>query len=133
MKTYSSRKAFVVVALSVVAAGCSSLRSNQSLRPISSKPPESAIVLNEPTVVSESGTITTFPPGKYRPVYEDRSGYYYQAPTKVIVDEVAVFGYEGGLYVARGETEPSRWYVIRANGEKKTGRFKKIPQYKVVP
>jgi hypothetical protein len=122
-----------VVALGIIVAGCSSLRSNQSLRPISSKPPESAIVLNAPEIVSESGTITTFPAGEYRPAYEERGGYYFQAPTKVLVDDVAVFAYEGGLYVARGESEPTRWYVIHTNGEKKMGRFRKIPQYKRIP
>ena len=134
MKIRSRREAlFAVVALSVAAAGCSSLRSNQSLRPISSEPPESAIVLNAPAVVSESGTITTFPTGEYHPVYEDRGGYYFQAPTKVLVDDVAVFAYEGGLYVPRGDTEPTRWYVIHTNGQKKMGRFRKIPQYKRIP
>jgi hypothetical protein len=134
MKSYSSSNALsLVIAVSVVAAGCSSLRSNQSLRPISSKPPESAIVLNAPAVVNESGTITTFPTGEYRPLYEDRGGYYFQAPTKVLVDEVAVFAYEGGLYIPRGDTEPTRWYVIGENGEKKMGRFRKIPQYKRIP
>jgi hypothetical protein len=134
MKTLSSRKVlFAVTALSVVVAGCSSLRSNQSLRPISSKPPESAIVLSAPAVVSESGTITTFPTGEYRPVSEDRGAYYFQAPTKVLVDDVAVFAHEGGLYVARGHVEPIGWYVIGENGEKKMGRFKKMPQYKRIP
>jgi len=134
MKTHNSRKVlWGVVALGVIVAGCSSLRSNQSLRRISSKPPESAIVLNGPAIVSESGTITTFPAGEYRPAYEDRGGYYFQAPTKVLVDEVAVFAHEGGLYVARGESEPTRWYVIGENGEKKMRRFKKIPQYKQIP
>jgi hypothetical protein len=133
MKIQGSRKAlFAVVALSVAAAACSSLRSNQSLRPISSKPPESAIVLSAPAVVSESGTVTTFPAGEYRPVYEDRGGYYFQAPTKVLVDEVAVFAREGGLYVARGDTEPAHWYVIGEKGEKRMGRFRKIPQYKPI-
>jgi hypothetical protein len=134
MKTHNIRKVlWGVIALGVIVAGCSSLRSNQSLRPISSKPPESAIVLNAPAIVSESGTITMFPVGEYRPAYEDRGGYYFQAPTKVLVDEVAVFAHEGGLYVARGESEPTRWYVIGENGEKKMGRFKKIPQYKQIP
>jgi hypothetical protein len=134
MKRHNSRKVlWGVVALGLIVAGCSSLRSNQSLRPISSKPPESAIVLNAPAIVSESGTITTFPVGEYRPAYEDRSGYYFRAPTKVLVDDVAVFAREGGLYVARGDTEPARWYVIGENGSKKMGSFKKIPQYKRIP
>lgn len=134
MNTYNGRKVlWRVVALGVIVAGCSSLRSNQSLRPISSKPPESAIVLNAAAIVSESGTITTFPAGEYRPAYEDRGGYYFQAPTKVLVDDVAVFAREGGLYVARGGSEPTRWYVIGESGEKKMGRFKKIPNYKRIP
>jgi hypothetical protein len=132
MKTYGSCKALLLMIAVCAAAGCSSLRSNQSPRPISSKPPESAIVLSAPAVVSESGTITTFPVGEYRPVSEDRGGYYFQAPTKVLVDDVAVFAHEGGLYVARGHVEPIGWYVIGENG-KKMGRFRKMPQYKRIP
>jgi hypothetical protein len=121
----------VILLVVLLGAGCSSLRPGSSLHPISSKPPESAIVLSAPVTVRDQSATDTFPAGKYRPLYEDRSGYYFEAPDKVVVDDVAVFAYEGGLYVARGATEPTRWYVSRPNG-KTMGRFKKIPPYRLI-
>jgi hypothetical protein len=89
-------------------------------------------VLSAPVTVRDQTATDTFPAGKYRPLYEDRRGYYFEAPAKVIVDDVAVFAHEGGLYVARGATEPTRWYVSRQSG-RTMGRFKKIPPYTLVP
>jgi hypothetical protein len=122
----------VILLVVLLGVGCSSLWQDSSLRPISSKPPESAIVLSGPVTIRDQSATDTFPPGEYRPRYEDRGGYYFEAPAKVVVDDVAVFAYEGGLYVARGATEPTGWYVNRPNG-KTTGRFKKIPSYTLVP
>src|SRR6266404_8353489 len=106
----------VILLVALLGAGCSSLRQDSSPHPISSKPPESAIVLSAPVTVGDQTAIDTFPAGKYRPLYEDRRGYYFEAPAKVVVDDVAVFAYKGGLYVARGATEPTGWYVNHANG-----------------
>jgi hypothetical protein len=89
-------------------------------------------VLSAPATVRDETATDTFPAGKYRPLYEDRGGYYFEAPTKVLVDDVAVFAYDGGLYVARGATAPTHWYVSRPSG-KKMGRFKKIPPHTLVP
>src|SRR5438445_4925101 len=106
----------VILLVALLGASCSSLRQDSSLRPISSKPPESAIVLSAPVTVRDQTATDTFPAGKYRPLYEDRGGYYFEAPAKVVVDDVAVFAYEGGLYVVRGATEPTRWYISRQGG-----------------
>ena len=125
-------KIAVILLVALLGAGCSSLRQHSSLRPISSKPPESAIVLNAPVTVRDQSATDTFPAGEYRPRYEDRGGYYFEAPAKVVVDDVAVFAYEGGLYAARGATEPTGWYVNHPNG-KTMGRFKKVPSYTLVP
>ena len=78
------------------------------------------------------GAVTTFPTGKYRPVYEDDRGYYFEAPRKVIVDDVATYAFDGGVYVLRGQTAPAHWYVIRPNGRRTMGRFKQEPTYKVL-
>src|SRR5438309_9995413 len=115
MLTGGNIAAIILVAL--LGTGCGSLRQDSSLRPISSKPPESAIVLSAPVTVRDQTATDTFPAGKYRPLYEDRGGYYFEAPAKVVVDDVAVFAYEGGLYVVRGATVPSRWYVSHASGK----------------
>ena len=125
-------KIAVIFLVALLGASCSTLRQDSSVRPISSKPPESAIVLSAPVTVRDQSATDTFPAGEYRPRYEDRRGYYFEAPAKVVVDDVAVFAYEGGLYVARGATEPTRWYVSRPSG-KTIGRFKKIPPYTLVP
>ena len=130
MLTGGNIAAIILVAL--LGTGCGSLRQDSSLRPISSKPPESAIVLSAPVTVRDQTATDTFPAGKYRPLYEDRHGYYFEAPSKVLVDDVAVFAYEGGLYVARGATEPTRWYISRQGG-RTMGHFKKIPPCKLVP
>jgi hypothetical protein len=123
---------FAVILVVLLGVGCSSLQQDSSPRSISSKPPESAIVLTAPVTVRDQTATDTFPAGKYRPLYEDRGGYYFEAPAKVLVDDVAVFAYDGGLYVARGAAAPTRWYVSRPNG-KTMGRFKKIPPHTLVP
>ena len=116
----------------LLAVSCSSLRQGSSFGPISSKPPASAILLTAPATVRDQTATDTFPAGKYRPRYEDRGGYYFEAPTKILVDDVAVFAYEGGIYVEKGATAPTRWYVIRPSG-RRMGRFKKSPPYTLVP
>ena len=116
-----------------VLAGCSSLHSGSSFRAISSTPPASAIKLTAPAVVTDQGTTTTFPEGKYKPAYEDEGGYYYEAPGKVLVDDVGVYGFDGGLYLPRGKTAPSGWYMIRPNGRRTAGHFKTPPIYQLVP
>ena len=122
----------IVMVVGLLGAGCSSLQLKSSPpKPIASKPPESAIVLSEPVTVNDKGAADVFPAGKYRPLYEDRGGYYFEAPAKVLVNDVASFGYDGGLYVARGATDPTQWYVIGPGG-KKMGRFKKIPQHTLI-
>src|SRR4029077_7908556 len=124
-------KIAVILLVVLLGPGCGSFQQDSSSRPISSKPPESAIVLSAPVTVGDQTATDTFPAGKYRPRYQDRGGYYFEAPTKVLVDDVAVFAYEGGVYVENGATEPTRWYVIRPSG-RKMGHFKKIPAYTLV-
>ena len=118
--------------IGLVTTGCSSLHKQSSFRAVASQPPASAIELIKPATVTEEGAITTFPAGKYRPMYEDDHGYYFEAPSKVIVDDVGVYGFDGGVYIQRGKTAPSEWYLIRPNGRRSMGRFKTAPLYKVV-
>lgn len=82
--------------------------------------------------MSQEGATTTFPVGIYKPAYEDDHGIYFEAPGKVLVDDIATYAFDGGLYVLRGETAPLRWYVIRPNGRRTMGRFKTIPVYTLV-
>lgn len=98
---------------------------------ISSEAPAS-IELTAPAIVTDQGATTTFPPGKYKPAFEDERGYYYEAPKKVLFDDVAVYSFDGGVYVERGHTAPTRWYVIRPNGRRTMGHFKTAPSYEIV-
>ena len=129
---FFSKMAAAVGIVAIVGA-CSALHPGASFRAISSTPPASAIKLSAPAVVTDMGTTTTFPPGKYRPMYEDDGGYYYEAPSKVLVDDIGVYGFDGGLYLPRGKTAPSGWYIIRPNGRRSTGHFKTAPLYQLVP
>src|SRR5437764_14485095 len=119
--------------IALFAVGCSSLHRGSTFRAISSKRPGSAIELTAPASISDEGATTTFPAGKYKPMYEDESGYYFEAPRKVIVDDIGVYGFDGGVYVLRGQTVPSHWYVIRPNGRRSMGRFKTTPMYSLLP
>lgn len=113
--------------IGLLLTGCS------SLRPISSTPPESAIRLNEPVTIHEFLSKATFPAGEYHPLYEDNDGYYYQAPSKIVANDLFSYMYDGGLYVKRGGTEPTEWYIIVQNGQKNMGRFKTVPPHELIP
>ena len=121
------------LAVALLITGCGSLHKQSSFRAIASHPPVAAIELIKPAAVSEEGATTTFPPGKYRPMYEDDHGYYFESPRKVIVDDVGVYGFDGGVYIQRGQTAPTEWYLIRPNGRRSMGRFKTAPMYKITP
>jgi hypothetical protein len=123
----------IIGIVAMFAAGCSHFGPDSSPHEISSTPPASAIQLKKPAVVSDEGATTRFPAGKYRPVYEDKGGYYFEAPEKVLVDDVAVYAFDGGLYVERGKTAPTHWYIVRPNGRRSMGHFKTLPSYKLVP
>lgn len=76
----------VLILLVLAGTGCSSLHRGSEIRVIRSAPAVKAIELVSPATVNREGTMVTFPPGKYRAVYEDDRGYYFQAPSKVLVD-----------------------------------------------
>jgi len=63
------------------------------------------------------------PAGEYRPLYEDDQVYYYQAPSKVVVNDLTSLLYDGGIYVQRGSTTPAGWYYICADGTQQSGTF----------
>jgi hypothetical protein len=119
--------AALVGCVAIFASGC----AGHKMHALTSEAPAS-IELTAPAIVSDQGATTTFPPGKYKPAFEDEHGYYYEAPKKVLIDDVAVYAFEGGVYVERGHTAPTRWYVIRPNGRRTMGRFKTPPSYEIV-
>jgi len=109
-------------------AGCA------TLRPISSPPPRARIVLTAPFTSSGwSGLLppikysVILPAGEYRPLYEDDQYYYYQAPSKVVVNDLTSLMFDGGIYVARGTTTPRGWYYVDQDGAQNLGRFNAPP------
>ena len=114
------------------ATGCSSLNKHSSFHEVSSEPSLPTIELLKPAIVTDQGATTTFPPGKYKPAYQDEGGSYFEAPRKVLVDDIGVYGFDGGVYVPRGKTAPSEWYIIRPNGRRSMGHFKTLPVYKEI-
>jgi hypothetical protein len=121
------------LAICALAAGC----ATASMRPISSKPPLAKMTLSSPyTATSWSGilppikTDVILPAGEYRPLYEDADYYYYQAPSKVVVNDLTSLMFDGGVYVARGATIPSGWYYVGQDGSQVFGQFKTPPLMK---
>jgi hypothetical protein len=100
------------------------------MHPITSTPPVPSIVLRAP--YNARGVAGLLPPipfhvilpaGEYRPLYEDDQVYYYQAPSKVVVNDLTSLLYDGGIYVQRGSTKPTGWYYICEDGSQQSGTF----------
>jgi len=126
-------KSFLLVVVASLAiftlAGCAA-----TLRPISSKPPVAKIVLSSP--FSTSGWSGYLPPvkydvilpaGEYSPLYEDDQFYYYQAPSKVVVNDLVSLMFDGGIYVQRGSIKPLGWYYVDQDGTQTSGAFNTPP------
>jgi hypothetical protein len=113
-----------------VVTGCLLTGCGATMRPISSTPPVPAIVLR--SSYDARGVAGLLPPvpfhvilpsGEYRPLYEDDQSYYYQAPTKLVVNDLTSLLYDGGIYVQRGTTRPTGWYYICDDGTQQWGKF----------
>jgi hypothetical protein len=107
---------------SVTLAGCA------TMRPLSSKPPVPRIVLGAPfDVRAWSGLLpplpyhVLLPAGEYRPLYEDDKAYYYQAPAKIVVNDLGSSLWDGGIYVQRGTTTPTGWYYQNVDSDGTAG------------
>ena len=120
----------------VTLAGCA------TMHPLSSKPPLSRIVL--PAQFDNkawAGLLpplpyhVILPPGEYHPLYEDDHYYYYQAPSKLVVNDLSSSLFDGGVLVARGTTTPYGWYYIDVtqNGSINEGAFSTPLPAKLLP
>ncbi len=93
------------------------LTSCASISPLSSRAPYSKIVVNHPFSWGD-GVLTikvNMPAGTYLPQFEDKEGYFYQAPQKVTGrDTFFPLLVDGGLYLKRGLTKPDTIYIIRS-------------------
>ena len=84
--------------------------------------------------VSLLGDTAKFPAGEYHPLYEDDSGYYFQAPAKIIIVSLGIpIPSDGGIIVERGSKEPTRWFLLDNNSFKRTGSLKRPPSYELIP
>jgi hypothetical protein len=109
---------FFAVMVAVIFSGCASMRV------ISSTPPVKEIVVEQPAEFTFGlATKLTMPAGEYKPTLEDNSGYYYQAPSKLVARDILSYVADGGLFIKRGETVPSRWYAIDEQNFVKTGKL----------
>jgi hypothetical protein len=84
----------------------------------------SKVVLRQQQEVKQSGMLSyTYPAGEYRPAYQDDAGIYYEAPSKIIMNE-RFFGaiplrgkpMEGGIFLDRNNPGQAQIYgVVPAN------------------
>jgi hypothetical protein len=130
----AGRSAVYGLLVLALVASCNSTHSSAPSRSVESEPPVIAIELTRPASTAiEQGAVATFPAGTYhRAAYEDKRGDYFEAPDKILVDDVAVYAYEGGIYLPRGKTAAPHWYIIKPNGQRSMGRFKSPPSYRVI-
>lgn len=112
-----------------ILAGCAA-----TMRPISSKPPVAKIVFSAPFTISAwSGILppikyrVILPAGEYHPLYENDQFYYYQAPSKVVVNDLTSLLFDGGVYVQRGSVNPLGWYYVDQDGTQTSGMFSTPP------
>ena len=118
---------FLIAGLSFISSGCASMKA------LSSAPPVRTIVLDKATEFGFGlGTKLTMPACEYKPVLEDKNGYYYQAPSKLAARDIFSYVADGGLIVRRGDKTPSRWYAIDQQNYVKTGKLPENFQAKIV-
>jgi hypothetical protein len=110
MKYVGTFKVVPLLAITFLFTGCASISA------LSSKPPYSKIVLNHPFTWGD-GVLTIkvdMPAGTYLPKFEDKEGYFYEAPQKVTGrDTFFPLLVDGGLYLKRGLNKPDTIYIIR--------------------
>jgi hypothetical protein len=110
MDFFRLAKVVPLLAVALLFAGCA------SISPVTSRPPYSKIVVNHPFSWGD-GVVTikvNMPAGTYTPQFEDKEGYFYQAPQKVTGrDTFFPLLVDGGLYLKRGLTKPDTIYIIR--------------------
>jgi hypothetical protein len=113
-------KSFVSTKLSVllILAAALFLQACTTITPLTTKPHYGKIIVNRPFSWGD-GFLTiklNMPAGTYIPMYEDKRGYYYQAPQKITgSDTFCPLLVDGGLYLERDLPKPDMIYIIRNN------------------
>ena len=79
----------------------------------------SKVVLRESQELKLAATLThVFPAGDYRPAYEDPTGVYYEAPSKIIMKEVFLGMHlpekpmTGGIFLERANPGVAKIYLV---------------------
>jgi hypothetical protein len=101
-----------------------------TMRPLTTKPTMSKVVLTDPYPVHHRFTRIILPAGTYRPLYEDDKFFYYQAPAKVVVNRFFSKMFDGGVYVKRGDTALRGWYYVEEDGSQNFGKFETEPPHR---
>ena len=101
-----------------------------TMRPISSKPPVARIVLPAPFTAHDGLAKVILPAGEYHPLYEDDRFFYYQAPSKVVVNGFFSKMLDGGIYVKREAGGLRGWYYVQDDGSQEFGRFETEPPHR---
>ena len=101
-----------------------------TMRPLSSKPPVARIELSKPVTAHDGLASVLLPAGEYRPLYEDDRFYYYQAPSKLVVNGFFSKMFDGGVYVKRNGTGLRGWYFVRDDGSPEFGKFETEPPHR---
>ncbi|HEY3899343.1 MAG TPA: hypothetical protein VGM54_12050 [Chthoniobacter sp.] len=101
-----------------------------TMRPLSSKPPKPRIILPAPVSAHDGLAKVNLPAGEYHPLYEDARFFYYQAPSKLVVNGFFSKMFDGGVYVKRNGTALRGWYYVRDDGTQEFGRFESEPPHR---
>lgn len=126
MKTLTVLFGIFVGMLTLV--GCS------SLRPLSSTASPATIKLESPLIITHFlGGETILPAGDYRATMEDKGGYYYAAPAKLIGNGGGGWLLDGGFYLPKGAATPSHYYSVGQHHAITLHRLKQLPQHETKP
>jgi hypothetical protein len=112
MNSFRVLKFVSLLTIAFLFTGCA------SISPVTSRPPYSKIVVNHPFSWGD-GVLTikvNMPAGTYLPKFEDKEGYFYEAPQKITGrDSFFPLLVDGGLYLKKGLNKPDMIYIIRSN------------------
>lgn len=115
---------------------CACFSACSSITRVKSKPPYSSITVNRPFSWSDGafGTRADMPAGTYTPRYEDKEGYYYQAPEKITGrDGWVPLLLDGGLYFERDLSSPEKIYLTRGDAKPAKASLRERPDLTLNP
>lgn len=119
---------FGILVGTLALAGCS------SLRPLTTKPATTVISVQTPLTIKHFlGSETILPAGDYRATMEDKGGYYYAAPGKLIGSGGGGWLLDGGLYLPRGAPAPTHYYSVGQHHALALHRLPTAPPFELKP